>query len=91
VLLFVVGVGAGVMAARPLRSLSRTALALAVGHVVAAPGTHEFLNSRVTCVNVSQSIDYWLPSDTGALFLYAPMFAVVVVVAAAAHRLHGAH
>ena len=83
--LFIVAFVAGTIALRPSACSTRQAtLALAVGHMTAAISAHEFLRSRITCF-FSESIDYLLPTDTGALLLFGPTL-VALLAATSWHR-----
>ena len=77
--LVVVAAVAGAIAVRPsLFASVRTIPILIVGHLVAALGVQEFLHSRITCVDLTQSIDYLVPTDTGALLLFGPSLVALV-------------
>ena len=41
----------------------------------------EFLQSRISCVDLTQSIDYLVPTDTGALVLFGPSLVALVALA----------
>jgi hypothetical protein len=89
-LLLVVGVSAGAIALRPaLFSTSWPTLILVIGHVMAAIGTHEFLTSRISCVDLTHTIDYLVPNDSGALLLFGPSLTALVVSAAWRHLSSG--
>lgn len=78
-LLLIVALLAAFIAVRPsVFSMPRVTLLLIGGHLTAAIGTQEFLSSRMTCVNMTQSIDYLVPTDTGALLLFGPSLLVLV-------------
>jgi hypothetical protein len=78
--LLVVAFVAGTIALRPsVCSRRQATLVLAVGHVTAAISTYEFLRSRITCF-FSESIDYLLPTDTGALLLFGPTLVALLAV-----------
>jgi len=82
-LLLTVAIVAAAIAIRPSSfSRLRPTLVLVIGHLVAALGTTEFLSSRITCVNLTESIEYLIPTDTGALLLFGPTLTVLVASAA---------
>jgi hypothetical protein len=81
-LLLVVALFAGAISLRPSScSKAWTAPLLGVGHVTAAVGTHELLRSRITCFNIQQAVDYWLPTDSGPLLLFGPSLAALAASA----------
>jgi hypothetical protein len=81
--LLIVGLAAGAVAIQPAAfSRSLALFILIVGHLAAAIGTQEFLDSRITCVDLTQSIDYLVPNDTGALLLFGPSLLALVATAA---------
>ena len=83
--LLIVAIVAGTIALRPSACSTRQAtIALAVGHVTAAISTHEFLRSRITCWNLTEYIDYLLPTETGAFILFGPT--LVALLAATGWR-----
>ena len=80
--LLVVAAVAAATAIRPsLFAPSRTILILIGGHLAAALGVQEFLQSRITCVDLTQSIDYVVPTDFGALVLLGPSLLALIAVA----------
>lgn len=80
--LLIVAAVAGAIAIRPsMFATSRTILILIGGHLAAALGVQEFLQRRITCVDVTQSIDYLVPTDTGALVLFGPSLVALVALA----------
>jgi hypothetical protein len=78
--LLFVAIVAGAIAVRPaLGSTGRGMLFLMSGHVTAALGAQECLGSRVACANMTQAIGYWLPANTGPLWLFGPTFAALAL------------
>jgi hypothetical protein len=55
--------------------------ALAGGHLTAAIATRATLAIRPTCINLTESPDYWLPTNTGPLWLFGPGLAVLAACA----------
>ena len=80
--LLIVAAVAGAIAIRPsLFATSRTILILIGGHLTAALGVQEVLQSRITCVDLTQSIGYLVPTDTGALVILGPSLGALVALA----------
>jgi hypothetical protein len=78
--LLAVAIVAGAIAIRPsISSTWRPTMILIAGHIVAAIVTHEFLTSRITCVDLTGAIDYLVPNDTGAVLLFGPSLTALVV------------
>jgi hypothetical protein len=79
--LLVVAAAAAALALRSSCLTPGTLTALAVGHLTAAIETRAVLAICPTCMNLTQSIDDWPPTDTGPLWLFGPSLAVVVACA----------
>src|SRR5262249_38505630 len=70
---------AGAIAVRPaLFPSPRLLLILVVADLTGAIGMHTFLSSRITCVDLTQSIDYLVPTSTGALLFFGPPLAILM-------------
>ncbi|HXU80605.1 MAG TPA: hypothetical protein VN914_04370 [Polyangia bacterium] len=79
VTLLLVAVGAAVLLFRSSSCATPGGLtALVVGHLTAALGARGVLEARPTCFNMTESIDYWLPTETGPVWLFGPSLAVLV-------------
>jgi len=60
-------------------SRSSTIAVLIVGSLAAAASTHEFLRSRIRCINIQIALEYALPDEIGPLVLFGPIILLVVL------------